>query len=60
MKISRQFENITSARNYANIKLYLETGKRHGYTVSELIKRSLEGKYIAIGEMKKHDAESEE
>ena len=31
MKVSGQFENINSARNYANIKSYLETGKRHGY-----------------------------
>src|SRR5699024_5535274 len=28
MKVSGQFENINSARNYANIKSYLETGKR--------------------------------
>ena len=60
MKISGQFENINSARNYANIKSYLETGKRHGYTVSELIKRALEGRYITIAEMKIHDAESED
>lgn len=52
MKISGQFENITNARYYANIKSYLETGKRNGYNVSELIKRALEGKYITISEMK--------
>ena len=41
MKVSGQFENINSARNYANIKSYLETGKRHGYHVSEVIKRDV-------------------
>ena len=46
MKVSGQFENINSARNYANIKSYLETGKRHGYHVSELIKRALGESYI--------------
>ena len=59
MKVSGQFENINSARNYANIKSYLETGKRHGYHVSELIKRALGESYITIAEMKLHDAESE-
>ena len=54
------FENINSARNYANIKSYLETGKRHGYHVSELIKRALGERYITIAEMKLHDAESED
>ena len=49
-----------SARNYANIKSYLETGKRHGYHVSELIKRALGESYITIAEMKLHDAESED
>ena len=58
MKISGQFENITSARYFAKIKSYLETGKRHGYLVNELIGRALTGKYITIEEMKKHDAES--
>ena len=52
MKVSGQFENINSARNYANIKSYLETGKRHGYHVSELIKRALGERYITIAEMK--------
>lgn len=56
MKVSGQFENINSARNYANIKSYLETGKRHGYHVSELIKRALGESYITIAEMKLHDA----
>lgn len=60
MKVSGQFENINSARNYANIKSYLETGKRHGYHVSELIKRALGERYITIAEMKLHDAESED
>ena len=60
MKISGQFENITNARYYANIKSYLETGKRNGYNVSELIKRALEGKYITISEMKTHDVQSED
>ena len=60
MKVSGQFENINSARNYANIKSYLETGKRHRYHVSELIKRALGERYITIAEMKLHDAESED
>lgn len=60
MKISGQFENITNARYYANIKSYLETGKRNGYNVSELIKRALEGKYITISEIKTHDVQSED
>lgn len=60
MKVSGQFENITSARNYAKIKSYLETGKRHGYHVSELIKRALQGKYITLSEMKQHDVKSED
>ena len=60
MKVSGQFENINSARNYANIKSYLETGKRHGYHVSKLIKRALGESYITIAEMKLHDGESED
>lgn len=59
MKISGQFENITSAGYYANIKSYLETGKRHGYLVSDLIVRALKGNYVTIEEMKKHDEQSE-
>lgn len=55
MKISGQFNNLNTADAYAVIKSYLETGKRHGYDVIELIVRALEGNYVTIEEMKKHN-----
>lgn len=53
MKVSGQFNNLNTARYYATIKSYLETGKRHGINTTYLITRALDGKYVTIEEMKK-------
>ena len=50
-----RFNNLSTAVAFAVIKSYLETGKRHGYDVTELIVRALEGNYVTIEEMKKHN-----
>ena len=36
------------------IRSYLETGKRHGYNLYELIVRVLEGNYVTLEEMEEH------
>lgn len=53
MKVSGQFNNLNTARYYAIIKSYLETGKRHGINTTYLITRALDGNYVTIEEMKK-------
>lgn len=55
MKVSGQFDNLSTADAFAVIKSYIETGKRHGYDVTELIVRALEDNYVTIEEMKKHN-----
>lgn len=51
MKVSGQFQNINSAQNYANIKSYLETGKRHGMNSMILIQLALDGNFCTFKEM---------
>lgn len=55
MKVSGQFNNLDSAKNFATIKSYIETGHRHGMNSTELMKRALEGNAVTIEEMKEHD-----
>lgn len=58
MKVSGQYENIKRAQDAADIRSYIETGKRNGYGVVELIVAALEGHCIMVKEMKKHKDES--
>ena len=51
MKVSGQFNNLNTARHYALIRSYLETGKRFGFSQTELIERALEGNYVKLTEM---------
>lgn len=55
MKVSGQFQNIKSAENFAIIKSYIETGKRHGMNSLDIIIRALQGNYCTLEEMKKHE-----
>ena len=60
MKVSGQFANIKSAEYFADIKSYLETGHRHGFSTSALIGRALRGTAISIEEMKKANQYSDD
>lgn len=55
-RVSGQFSNLNSAVDHAKIKSYLETGKRCGFNVCELITRALNGKYVTVKEMLEHRA----
>lgn len=55
MKVSGQFQNIKSAENFADIKSYIETGKRYGMNPIKIIKRALAGDYCTLDEMKGHE-----
>lgn len=51
MKIAGQFQNITSAENYATIRTYTETCKRHGLNVVDALQRVAEGKPYTLNEV---------
>lgn len=55
MKISGQFENLNNAVNFAIIKSYIETGKRFGMNINDLIVRALKGNPATVEEMEKHN-----
>lgn len=57
MKISGQFDNLKRAQDFANIKSYIETGKRFGFNPTELIVRALSDDYITVQQMKEHDVQ---
>ena len=51
LKISGQFQNITAARNYATIRSYTETCKRHGINVMEALQRAAQGNPYTLTEV---------
>ena len=51
MKIAGQFQNITSAKNYATIRTYTETCKRHGLNVVDALQRACEGRPYTLNEV---------
>lgn len=51
MKIAGQFQYITSAQNYATIRTYAETCKRHGLNVVDALERAVEGKTYTLEEI---------
>lgn len=53
MKVSGQFQNINTAKDYAVNRSYIETSIRHGINPFEAIKQLVSGKFISIEEMKK-------
>ena len=55
MKVSGQFNNIGSARNYVVIKSYIETCKRNGLNEHIAITKLLEGKPYAVEEILKNN-----
>ena len=54
MKIAGQFQNITSAKNYATIRTYTETCKRHGLNVVDALQRACEGRPYTLNEVLTH------
>lgn len=55
MKISGQFSNIESARNYATIKSYIETCKRNGLNEHIAIIKLLEGNAYTLEDILKNN-----
>ena len=51
MKISGQFQSITSAQNYATIRTYAETCKRHGLNILDALERVVHGKPYTLREI---------
>jgi hypothetical protein len=51
MKISGQFANVTTARNYAAIKTYIETCRKNGINEMAALSRLCEGKPITVSEI---------
>jgi len=51
MKISGQFQNINSARNYAAIKTYIETCRKNGINEHFALVRLCSGNPITVGEI---------
>ena len=51
MKISGQFVNVTTARNYATIKTYIETCRKNGINEMTALSRLCEGKPISVSEI---------
>lgn len=51
MKISGQFQSITSAQNYATIRTYAETCKRHGLNIVDALERVVDGKPYTLKEI---------
>jgi hypothetical protein len=51
MKISGQFANVATARNYAAIKTYIETCRKNGINEMFALSRLCEGKPIAVNEI---------
>lgn len=64
MKISGQFQNIDTARYFANIKTYTETCKRNGILPYDALRRLMEGnpykleEVLKIGEEKREKEQS--
>lgn len=53
MKVSGQFQNIGSARNYADIKTYIETCYRNGKNVTDALILLMEDRPIKIEDILK-------
>lgn len=54
MKIAGQFQTILSAQNYATIRTYVETCKRHGLNVVDALERAVEGNPYTLKEVLAH------
>jgi len=54
MKISRHFQNIKRARDFAAIKTYIETGKRHEINPVGLLQKAVQGEVMTLEQMRKH------
>jgi len=54
MKISGQFQNAKRAQDFAAIKTYIETGKRHGINQVELLKLAVLGQVMTLEQMRQH------
>lgn len=54
MKVSGQFQQITSAEYFATIRSYIETGRRHGFDPIYIITRALKGQFLTLDEMILH------
>ena len=52
MKISGQFQNVKRAQDFAKIKTYLETGKRHGLNQVTLLKMAVCGEFLSLEQMR--------
>ncbi|MDF7638764.1 transposase [Lactobacillus sp. ESL0791] len=51
MKVAGQFENITSSKNYAAIRSYLETSYRNGKNPTKALERLMAGKPYQLKEL---------
>ena len=51
MKIAGQFQHITSAQNYAAIRTYTETCKRHGLNIVDAFQRAAEGRPYTLAQV---------
>lgn len=51
MKIAGQFQAITSAQNYATIRTYAETCKRHGLNIVDALERAVKGNPYTLKEI---------
>ena len=51
LKIAGQFQHITAARNYATIRTYVETCKRHGLNGVTALQRATEGAPYSLREV---------
>ena len=60
MKISGQFQNIDTARYFANIKTYTETCKRNGILPYDALRRLMEGNPYKLKEVLKVGEEKRE
>jgi hypothetical protein len=54
MKIAGQFQSIISAKNYATIRTYTETCKRHGLNIVDAMERVVEGNPYTLEEIMVH------
>ena len=51
MKVSGQFQNINRAEDFATIRSYIETGRRHGLNPIYIITRALQGNAVSLEDM---------
>lgn len=51
MKVAGQFRSITSAKNYATIRTYAETCKRHGLNMVDVSERAAKGNPYTLKEI---------